>query len=78
VTLWAPELESLRAKVRSFVDEHVVPAERAILDEDVRRERTTLKKLQAKAKAEGPFTPHLPPAFGGRGLGVMGMCALFR
>jgi acyl-CoA dehydrogenase len=76
--MWSPELESLRAEVRSFVDEHVLPVERAILDEDARRDRSTLRALQAKAKERGLWAPHLPPAFGGRGLGVMGMCALFR
>ena len=76
--MWSADLESLRAQVRSFVDEHVVPVERAILDEDARRERSTLRAIQAKAKAQGLWTPHLPVAFGGRGLGVMGMSALFR
>lgn len=40
--------------------------------------RDTLNKLRAKAKAEGLFVPHLPTEHGGLGLGIMGMCALFR
>ncbi len=73
-----PELASMRSRVRTFVQEHIQPAERALTDEDRRGEDTTLKKLQAAAKTTGLYTPHLPPAWGGRGLGIMGMCILFR
>jgi len=73
-----PELASLRARVRAFVDEHIIPAEDAIVAEDARRSWDTLSALQARARGEGLWTPHLPPEFGGLGLGIMGMCALFR
>ncbi len=74
----SPQLAELRAQVRAFVDEHVLPNERAIVDEDRRREHGTLRALQRKAKDAGLWTPHLPVELGGRGLGVMGMCVLFR
>ncbi len=73
-----PELAALRQQVRTFVDERVIPLEWAIIAEDKAGERTTLKALQADARAAGLWTPHLPAQLGGRGLGVMGMCALFR
>ena len=73
-----PELGELRAKVRSFVDEKIVPAEWAIVAEDRARERTTLRALQADVQKLGMWTPHLPKELGGQGLGIMGMCALFR
>ncbi len=76
--LLTPELTELRAKVRAFVDDFVIPAEHRVLEEDVRKSRTMLNELRGKAKAAGLYTPHLPEAYGGRGLGIMGMCALFR
>ena len=74
----SPELAALRATVRGFVDEHIIPVEDRIVAEDARGERGTLLALQARARAQGLWTPHLPEAWGGRGLGVLGMCVLFR
>lgn len=73
-----PKLAELRAKVRRFVDERIIPAERAVIDEDHLEKYETLHLLQQQARAEGLWTPHLPQQFGGLGLGVMGMCVLFR
>mgnify|MGYP005856448463 CR=1 FL=1 len=73
-----PELAELRTRVRAFVDEHVIPAESRILEEDQHKKRDTLNALRARAKAGGLFVPHLPKEHGGLGLGIMGMCALFR
>jgi acyl-CoA dehydrogenase len=73
-----PELADLRARVRAFVDENVLPNEAKILEEDVTKKRDTLNALRKQAKAEGLFVPHLPKEHGGLGLGIMGMCALFR
>ncbi len=72
------ELDALRARVRRFIDAHVISAEGRVMEEDARGERRTLRELQARAKTDGLWTPHLPEAYGGLGLGVMGMCALFR
>ncbi|MBL8955489.1 MAG: acyl-CoA dehydrogenase family protein [Myxococcaceae bacterium] len=69
------ELVELRGRVRAFVDERIIPHERELLS-DVKR--TRLKALQAEAKTAGLWTPHLPKALGGLGLGPMGMAALFR
>jgi acyl-CoA dehydrogenase len=73
-----PELAELRRAVRVFLDERVIPVERRIIDEDRARRADTLRGLQNEARAAGLFTPHLPPEYGGRGLGLMGMCVLFR
>lgn len=73
-----PELADLRAQVRSFVDSRVIPSERAIIEEDRHRKHDTLRALQADARAAGLWTPHLPERLGGRGLGITGMCTLFR
>jgi acyl-CoA dehydrogenase len=73
-----PELATLRREVRAFVDTKVIPVEKKVLEEDRARKYDTLAALQQEAKAAGLFTPHLPVELGGRGLGVMGMCVLFR
>jgi acyl-CoA dehydrogenase len=74
----SPELTELRKKVRAFVDEHVIPVEDVVLAEDRERRYDALGRLQAAARSAGLWTPHLPTEFGGLGLGVMGMCVLFR
>jgi acyl-CoA dehydrogenase len=73
-----PDLQSLRERVREFVDSRVIPNEAAIVDEDRADDDTTLRALQAQARADGLWVPHLPEEYGGRGLGPLGMCALFR
>ena len=73
-----PELAALRTQVRAFVNERIIPAENAIVQEDREKRYDTLRSLQGHARAEGLWTPHLPVEFGGRNLGPMGMCALFR
>jgi acyl-CoA dehydrogenase len=72
------ELAGLRQRVRAFMDERVLPREGDILREDRDRRYGTLHALQDEARAAGLFTPHLPVSLGGLGLGVMGMCVLFR
>jgi acyl-CoA dehydrogenase len=73
-----PDLAVLRQQVRTFMDGRVIPNERAIIDEDRQKKHDTLHALQAEARAAGLWTPHLPERLGGRGLGIVGMCALFR
>ncbi|MCB9793466.1 MAG: acyl-CoA dehydrogenase family protein [Alphaproteobacteria bacterium] len=71
-------LTELRQRVRAFIDAEVIPQEAAVLEEDQRGEATTMRALQAAAREHGLWTPHLPEAYGGLGLGPMGMCAVFR
>ncbi len=73
-----PDLQSLRERVREFVDARVIPAEQAIVDEDRAGRDDTLRALQAQARGVGLWVPHLPAEYGGKDLGPMGMCALFR
>ncbi|MCC7380959.1 MAG: acyl-CoA dehydrogenase family protein [Deltaproteobacteria bacterium] len=72
------ELQALRQRVRAFVDERIIPVESKIIAEDRSGDETTLRGLMVEAQRAGLWTPHLPAAFGGLGLGVMGMCVLFR
>lgn len=75
---FAPELNALRYQVRVFMDDRVLPVERQIESEDARGVRDTIHALRSEAQRLGLFVPHLPKAFGGLGLGSLGMCALFR
>jgi len=72
------DLHLLRERVRTFLDELILPVESQIIQEDREDRYDTLRGLQAKAKEAGLWTPHLPKELGGLGLGIMGMCALFR
>lgn len=72
------ELTELRKRVRAFVDTKIIPIEADAHAADARGDRTLLHALRKDAIAEGLFVPHLPAEYGGLGLGVMGMCALFR
>jgi acyl-CoA dehydrogenase len=70
-----PELKELRERVRAFVDEKIIPIENEVLRDET---RAKLKALQAEARAQGLWTPHLPRELGGLALGPMGMATLFR
>ncbi len=72
------DLVALRTEVRAFLEEKILPAEATIVAEDSEGKRDTLRGLQSAARSAGLWTPHLPSELGGRGLGIMGMCALFR
>jgi acyl-CoA dehydrogenase len=70
----SPELEEIRLRVRTFIDDVVRPTEERI---DAERLRDTDKKayyreligMREKAKGQGLWLPHMPPEWGGMGLG---------
>ncbi len=72
------ELAALRQEIRSFMDARVLPKENDIIREDAVGESGSLHGLQRMAREAGLFVPHLPAEYGGRGLGILGMCTLFR
>jgi acyl-CoA dehydrogenase len=63
----SPELESLRTRVRTFVDTVVIPRE-AEVQSDLSKLEPVRAELQAQAKAAGLFLPHMPKSRGGLGL----------
>ncbi len=73
-----PELAQLRVRTRHFIDEQVIGVEENVARAYAAGDHGPLQTLQDAARAAGLWTPHLPPKHGGLGLGVMGMCALFR
>jgi acyl-CoA dehydrogenase len=74
----SPELAGLRARVRAFVEDEVIPVEDQVLDEVAAGDWRTLEGLRVKTRDLGLWTPHLPVEHGGLGLGVFGMGVLFR
>ncbi len=64
------DFEELRATYRAFLEEHVYPAEQTLNREDDEAE-ALMASLRARAKAEGLWTPHLPPEAGGTGQGFL-------
>ena len=70
------ELRMLRDSARRFVEQELLPLEplyanEADIPDDVRA------ALQAKAKALGFWIFDLPEAYGGGGVGYLGMCLVF-
>lgn len=70
----SPDLEELRTRVRAFIVDVVQPAEARIRDDRLESEDRdeylrTLIGLRSQAQAEGLWLPHMPPEWGGMGLG---------
>lgn len=70
----APEHEEIRARVRTFVQETVIPAVKPFEDSEEKvltREEylRTILALRRRAKEEGLWLPHMPKEWGGMGLG---------
>jgi acyl-CoA dehydrogenase len=61
------EIAELRARYRSFMEEHVYPNEGALRSDDPE----LVGSLRAKAKEQGLWAPHVPPDAGGTGQGFL-------
>ena len=70
-----PELEAIRARVRTFVDDVIRPGEAVINGEgdaeplDGKDRLKALIGMRKQAHAEGLWLPHMPEEWGGMGLG---------
>ena len=64
------ELEDVRSRVAAFVRDEVLPAEPGVTEDTF---DSALTELRKKARDAGLWTPHLPPEWGGLGLGALGM-----
>jgi acyl-CoA dehydrogenase len=61
------EIQALRERYRSFMEEHVYPNERALHADD----DALVRELRTKSKDEGLWAPHVPPEAGGTGRGFL-------
>lgn len=66
-----PELETVRQSVIAFMDQHVYPNEKLIVEDEGIPEKIE-RDLQQKVKALGLWAPHLPKDWGGMGIGFIG------
>ncbi len=61
----------LLARVRSLVDEHVIPAESEILGPGPSGDEPLVQALRARVKAAGLWGPQIPRELGGMGLALL-------
>ena len=75
----SPEIEDIRVRTRSFVEEHVLPleADPASYDDHENIRLDVLRTVQAKARAEGLWAPQAPKEYGGMGLPVVAWAAMY-
>ncbi len=72
-----PQLQELLGRVRTFIEEDVLPAESEIEDpHDVLKSWHVVERLRDRARERGIYTPHLPEEWGGLGVGVLGMALI--
>jgi acyl-CoA dehydrogenase len=62
------EAKAIREKVRKFVQDECVPAEKALKD---RPYKDVLNELRTKARSQGLWCPFIPKEWGGMGLGPL-------
>jgi acyl-CoA dehydrogenase len=71
----SPEVEAVRQRVRTFMDEEVRPAEEKLRDREADRNSYIgiIAGLRQRAHDLGLWNPHLPAEWGGMGLGPVAM-----
>ena len=72
-----PEIESLRLRVRAFVDEHVLPLEKdpANFSEHENIPEDRLAAVREKARKAGLWAPQSPKEYGGMDLPIVAWTA---
>jgi alkylation response protein AidB-like acyl-CoA dehydrogenase len=72
-----PDLADLLARIRSYIEQDVLPAEREIVDRtDILTSWDVVERLRDKARERGIYTPHMPEEYGGLGVGILGMALI--
>ncbi|MPZ22980.1 MAG: acyl-CoA dehydrogenase [Dehalococcoidia bacterium] len=67
----SPDVVELRDRVSRYMDDYIYPVEAEWIEGDVPRREEIYKDVQAKAKAQGLWAPHLPKEAGGMGIGFL-------
>src|SRR6478735_1897435 len=65
----SPELEDLRDRVRALIDEVVRPLEKTMDRQDHGQLVEGIIEMRTGARERGIWLPHMPPEWGGMGLG---------
>lgn len=75
----SPEIEAYRLRVRSFVDEKILPLESHAesYDEHENIREDLAAEIRAHARSEGLWSFQMPKARGGQEIGAVGMAALY-
>ena len=73
------ELKALRARVRDFVEEEIIPLERRedCIDEYRNIAPHALERVREQVKRAGMWAPQMPQRYGGLGLNMMGMAVCY-
>jgi acyl-CoA dehydrogenase len=72
-----PEVENVRLRVRSFMDDEVRPRWESIDQDDRKQVVKAIVDLRKKARDDAKvWLPHMPPEWGGMGLGPTAMAAV--
>jgi acyl-CoA dehydrogenase len=73
-----PDVEAIRQRTREFVEGEVRPVEEKLRADGAERAdfRNAIIELRQKAKDWQLWLPHMPPEFGGLGLGPVGMASV--
>jgi acyl-CoA dehydrogenase len=72
-----PDLADLLERIRNYIAEDVLPAEREIVDRtDILTSWDVIERLRDRARERGIYTPHMPEDYGGLGIGVLGMALI--
>lgn len=71
-----PDIASLKARARAFVDEYLIPDERALSQSHTVAPETK-KRLEAAAKDAGFWLLNVPKEHGGQGLGLLAKCVVW-
>jgi len=71
----APDVQEVRRKVRTFMDDEVRPTEEKLRQNESDRNAyvAAIVRLRQRAHDLGLWNPHLPPEWGGMGLGPVAM-----
>jgi len=75
----SPEVETIRLKIRDFVEHHILPLENdaANFDEFENIAEEPLKRLRVQARKEGLWSLQMPKELGGAGLSIVGLAACY-
>ena len=75
---FSPDVEQARERVGAFIQDEIETTEKRLISDDADRGewRSALHSLRDRAKQQGVWLPHMPPEWGGMGLGPTALAAV--